>query len=188
MTPESRLRTDRKDRRWHLRGRRQAWKWRREREPKAGWASSENNRPGVPGNCVRVGGRPRGRDWGQEGGWEGPHPSCHTIPAMKHGGLQSAAKAATATCDINRGLRPVTRTERHLQSPRLHCICQDSPPWCQRWKRGGLCTCWATLSLWTAGPRQCGLPHTHTDHTAVNAGKRGASGSLLQLRPNAPNH
>lgn len=91
-----------------LRGRRQAWKWRRAREPTAEGAASENNRPGVPGSCAATRedhGAGRAGGWGRGSAFFRPTPSPpRSTEAYR------ALRSSDATCDINRGLRPVTRT------------------------------------------------------------------------------
>lgn len=176
MSPESRMRTDRTDRRRVCEG-----EGRESEGTEGGRSDPANNRPGVHSRQLRSvgddhGAGPRSGGWGRGSAFFPPTPS-----PPRAWGLQSAEKQRRQLW-YKSGPASRHQDRKTPAVPTLRRICQASPPWCRLWKTGGLCTCGATLSPQTAGPRRCGFPHTHTDHTAGNAGKRGASGRL----PSAP--
>ena len=55
-------------------------------------------------------------------------------------------------------------------------------------RRGGICTCCATLSLWTNTPKEWGLHPIQTEQVAVTAGKQDASGRLPSASAKCPKH
>lgn len=152
-----------------------------EREPKMEWVSSENYRLIVPGNCLVSTGWPRGWDrvWegGSQGGWVRgfaflpPHNLSYEVWR-----LTEWWEGGDTTGDVNQGACVWS----------LGPVCQDSPPSCQPWKRGGLGTCWATLSPCHKAPRECRLHHTQTEHIALTTGEQDASGRLPSASAKCP--
>lgn len=139
----------------------------------------------IPGSCA-ASATTTGPGRGREGGGEGPHSSRPHHPHHGHEAYR-VLRSSDASCGINRGLRPVTRTGRHLQSPRYGASVKPPRLDAGCGRRGA-----SALAELPCPPRPQDLDGaaslTPTLTTLLGTQENGVPrAGFLQLRPKAPN-